>query len=227
MNFRLLCATWLCVLFHTFPSNKADATLNVSVLDTTLEVGGDGTIDVEISGTGDLVAGMFLELRITPIGGVASSLIFEDPQTVSFRNDANYLFFADSANENGAFDPRSVFQDTLQQDSFADNDGTSSLSNVSVTASRLLGRISLKHIVPLGTLPDSVVGDTFLVSVIGSSGDFTETDFVDSDLNAIDFTSTAGTVRLQATAVPEPGSVAILTAMGVVAVYRKRRLLRK
>ncbi len=200
--------------------SSAEATLNVRVLDTTIPVGSTGTIDVEISGTSDLVASFSLELRISPVGAVGSSLQFTNPQTESYRDDMRYLFVGDSGNFIGGFDPRFVTNTTLQNDTFLDNDSTNSLADVTVTTPMLLARLNLSSVLPFGTDPTTVLGDTFLVSVVQTPG---TTEFLDAMGASVAFTAFDGTANLGATAVPEPSSIGLLAAgLGAAAYYRRR-----
>ena len=208
-------------------ANLALATLNVQVLNASIPVSGTGTIDVEITGTGDMIAFSFLELRITANPGANSALQFASTQTDNFRSDGNYLFAGDSFNAGPpARDPRTVSTTTLQQDTFADNDSTNTLTDVAVTSTKLLARVNIEHIVPLGTNLTDILDDTFFVSVIGTSGDFVETEFADSAFNPVTFTSFGGTVSMTATAVPEPCSMTMLS-MGMLGLLWNRRKRRR
>lgn len=223
MNYHPLCVAVATVATLTIV-NPAYATLDLTVLDTNISAGDVGTIDVEISGDSDLVQSYFLELRITPNGAVNSSLQFVDPQTEDFRTNAQYVFSSDSFNQINSFDPRVVSQNTLQNDTYTDNDSTDSFNDVTLTsATKLLARINIQHIIPSGTLESSVLADTFDISVIGTPGDFIETEVFDAIGNSIAFTSTAGSVSIQPTAVPEPSSWAMLIGMSVVAGWRRWR----
>jgi hypothetical protein len=212
----LLMSLVVLVLYQS----SAEATLNVRVLDTTVPVGSSGTIDVEISGTSDLVASFSLELRISPIGAVGSSLQFTNPQTVSYRNDTRYVFVGDSGNLIGNVDPRLVSNTTLQNDTFVDNDSTNSLANVMVTTPRLLARLNLSSVLPFGTDPSTVLGDKFLVSVVQTPN---TTEFLNSVGANVPFIAFGGTASLGATAVPEPSSVGLVVVGLAAAAYQRRR----
>lgn len=233
MKPQLITTTLGVLLLSLWMSGAAQATLNVTVLDTTLSVGGTGTLTVEISGTGDLVAFSSLELRITPSVGNSggTGLQFLDPNTADYASNPNYLFAPNSFNLINSIDVSSVSSTSLPGDTFADNDSDNDFGNQTVTGTFLLAGISLFHSLPIGTDPSSVLGDEFDISVIGTGGiagtgdPFDNTNFLDDLGNSIVYTSSSGRAQFQATAVPEPSSVLLLTlGMGAAAWQRRRRM---
>jgi hypothetical protein len=198
-------------------SQLAHATLNVQILNTQITAGGSGFLDVMLTGDGDLVESASLQLQITPVNAVSSSLQFLNPQLVSFEADSNYLFSGNSFNQQFSIDPRVVSQTTLQNDTYATNDSTANLTNTSVTSvSKLLARVDLRHIVPQGTDPATVLNDLFQVNVVLGG-----TSFLDANAATVNFVA-GGPGLVSITAVPEPNS-AILLFIACVCSSQLRR----
>ncbi len=221
-------------LLSLFVTGSAHATLNVKVLDTSLDVGSTATLSIEITGTGDLVAFSSLELRITPHAGNTggTGLQFLDPDSANYVGDANYLFGANSFNLINGNDSSIVSTTSLPSDTFVDNDSDNDFLNQTINGNYLLASVQVQHFLPALTDPDSVLGDQFNISVIGTGGnagtgdDFLNTNFLDEFGDPVIYTSMTGTVTLNATAVPEPGSFIVLTAIGCGAYLRRRRAKR-
>ena len=200
-------------------SQLAYSTLNVQVLNTQLAVGGSGFLDVLITGEGDLVESASLQLQIAPVNAVSSSLQFLNPQVINFDADPNYLFSGNSFNQLFSIDPRVVSQTTSENDTYATNDSTSDLANISVTGlAKLLARVDLKHVIPQGTNPGSVVNDLFQVSVV-----LNQTSFLNSAAAPVNFAASGpGTVTFAA--VPEPSSATLLLISSFSLLHISRRL---
>jgi len=199
----------------------ARAGLVVSVGSTSINQGGTGSIDVYLSSTADptmpdLINDYTFTLQIMPTG--PGELQFSTAQSFGYLNQPQYVFSGDSADYVfGTSFPPPVggfgFPTVYANDSFLGFDNTNSFNPVSL--STLSGQVLLATLSLDATITS--MGETFTVGLVPSSGDGSMAgnassyfNVVDSDFNelsAVPFTSTAGTVTITASAIPEPASI--------------------
>lgn len=191
----------------------ADAALDVRVLSTTIPQNGKAFVDVVISGDGDLLDFYGYILEINRVGGpsLGTSLTFVAPASNPHVNDPavspDYVFDGVSIGFDGIVDTPTSF---ISADI--------ATSNVTVSSQRLLSRIELQHFAASGV---NAGNDVYLIS-----SPFQVFFFDDGgvDIAPAPFTFTAGTVTVEATAVPEPSSIALLSCLaGGIAVAKRRR----
>lgn len=219
---RILClaAMWLASLSPT----AARADIIVTFSSTTpapLIVGSAGQIDVMIaSNTGtDFLDQFLVDVVLTPLTGPAGGLIFSAIQSETFVTDSNYIFFNRSQSAflgapvgavNGSGDIYSAYDAT--DDGSGPPPGLGLPDPIFVPTvgnEALLFRLDL----------DAVAAGTYRIDLNLLS------QFVDDNGSDLAFTSTPGfvTVNAASAAVPEPGSVLLLSGGAVLGAVRYRR----
>ena len=204
-------------------STSANGGFVFTLSQAAFEPGGAGSIFVHVTGNGEAVAAIDLQVQVRPLGSVGSSLQITPFAPNELFNDPDYLFFGDSfAQDNfnqAAVDPFTISTADLPNDTFAITDGTLSLQDRIVTTQRLVTRIDFQHAFPMGTDPAAIVGDQFEFIINDQVSSV-----VDSNFAAVPFTVNG--VGIATTAVPEPSSLAmvIVGVSGAISCsLRKRR----
>lgn len=200
-------------------ANNCDAGLIISFHPSTpdpLFVGSSGTIDVMIhSNTGDVLDAFLVDIAITPIGGPLGGLQFSPSQNDSQLSDLNYVFYGKSLSQTtgtiiGA--TASPF-DTYSGSDFSD-DGTGmpfpglpSPTTLGLT-DLLLFRLDLT----------AFTAGTYSIDLKPSS------EFADDMFAPLSFNSTPQTITVNGVAaVPEPGTLGILSLVAAAGVIRRVR----
>jgi hypothetical protein len=213
------------------PAFPAQAGLVVSIGTTTVAQGGTGTLDVYLSSTTpsstpDQINDYAFTLQITP--STVGNLAFSVSQTFGYLNSNNYVFFGNSADYIAGLASPPPFGGTplttvYANDTFLGFDNTNDFTPVSLSSNS--GQVLLATL----TLDASItsVGEAFSVSLVPAMGDGSQTsgsssyfNVVDSNfsqLSAVPFTSTSGTVTITPASVPEPASI-ILGSTGILIV---------
>ena len=159
-----------------------------------------------------------LVLQITPLTvNGDSSLQFVNSQSETFLEDADYVF-ADTS-EVIELDDTAVKQNDGDVIEFEDLsvDGMGFETNVEVTSGQLLASVNLEHLLG-STLPGDTAGNQYLVSV-----DEIDSVFLNEAGDELELFSVSGLVTVQATAIPEPSSVALLLLATCGVTMRRRR----
>ena len=191
-------------------------------------------VDVFIEGdTGDTLGRFGYEFQISGAGPQSGDLQFRTSydktnpanplnQTNSEQNDPTYVFY----NDTDPVDNFTAKRGALGTDplSLVGGDQLASLDFVDITGPFLLARLELQHIGPVS--PGSYA---FTIS-LNLSSPVTEFDQDYDPLTATSYTSGqisvapgSGIITVNAAAVPEPSSMALLAVGGLVAVVRHRR----
>ena len=198
----------LALSFLGLQSAEADLVISVEPTSDAYLVGDVGRADVFIhsnNSPNDELDSFFFDLRVEGGSGVA----FETPPSRDFMTKSDYVFFDRSLNVAGDFS--ALVSDSGATLSFSD------VSNDTTTED------ALPKMIPDSSSPLLLGSFSFLAN---SPGDFTiglgSSSFGDADFETIGYTSTGGSFRV--TAVPEPGSFAVLAlAAAGVCFLRKRR----
>ena len=245
---------FLAGLLTLCATGGSHAGLTVAIASPTVATGGSGSIEVDITNTGNSSVELnnyAIQLQITPTGGTLSQLAFSSPTTqqLGYLTDSSsvpsYVFLGNSAD---AVPPPFIggpASTVCNNDTFNVTDSTADGGAVTIAS----GQTFLVAVLPLTTLTqlDPQAGDTFMVSLVPGSGDGSITtsgstyfDVLDLDqnsstygqeLSAVAYTSTSGMVSISSAAVPEPATIVSgLTAMliGLVlsgARYQRSRAL--
>ncbi|MEM8914004.1 MAG: PEP-CTERM sorting domain-containing protein [Planctomycetota bacterium] len=210
----LVAAAFVCLVLAFVP-NPAFGAITVSLSHSDFQVGGTGSLFIEVSGSGEGVQQMSVDVRVRPIGTVGSSVeLLKTPASDVF-DDSLYLFKNNSFTE--GFDPSvlvNVSTNMRPNDSVNIND-SAVVGEVQVTSTRRLGRVDFEHLFPANTDQASLVGDQFEFEIVSAS-------FTDMSFNPI-VPTIAPSVTLTATAVPEPSSMLVCLGLGVATTLRWRR----
>jgi hypothetical protein len=201
---------WFAVVF--LPALPAQAVLNIRILDTTIPQNGTGFLDIVVSGNGDLLDFYIFNVGIERIGGpsVNSDLQFTvfqpDPQINDPAVAAYYVFNGVQAPGQFASDAGGPVYGATDR----------AIASVSVTTERLLSRIQLQHFAGVGF---DASNDVYSITP-------GVTFFDNTPVNPL-FEFIPGTVTVEATAVPEPSSIALLSLLAGGSVFYKRRRAKK
>tara|TARA_R110002049_G_scaffold27321_2_gene94090 strand:+ start:199993 stop:200682 length:690 start_codon:yes stop_codon:yes gene_type:complete len=198
--------------------------VTIELMDANVNPGGMTSIDVTISPTNgpqtlNAFEVPFLISASEP--GQLSSLQFADPHDEFFLTDpaSDYLFFGNS----DAVNLGAAVNDTQSVNMGVNNylfafDLTFNLDDMTLTEPRLLTQLQFTHIVPPGTGPLAVIGESFSVAI-----DDTFDPVAVDNLNA-DFIDVTVSGPATVTVVPEPGTFALCAALsGCIALRRRRR----
>ncbi|MEZ6039689.1 MAG: PEP-CTERM sorting domain-containing protein [Planctomycetaceae bacterium] len=203
---------------------KADAGIIVSfspTIPSPLVAGGSGQVDVLIaSDTGtDLLDQYLASVVLSPVGGPLGGLVFSPFQSETFLTDSSYVFFNRSQSVNlGAPAGTVNFSGDVYSAYDATDDGSGPppapglqdpIFVPTVGNEALLFRLDL----------DALAAGTYEIDLDPLS------QFVDENGFDIFFASTSGflTVNPAPAAVPEPGSILLLSVGTMVAAVRYRR----
>ncbi|MFO0888286.1 MAG: PEP-CTERM sorting domain-containing protein [Isosphaeraceae bacterium] len=200
----------LAILLLLLPPSRAG--LIVSIGDLVLQPGGTGFVDVMIRSdiaSGDQLGAFGFEFHIEGAG--PRRLEFVSPQPDPQLGDATYVFSGDSLDASLSLPVGSVSTIVVPNDTFVGGDSTASGGDMRVTSGRLLVRL---QVTAAASLPPAL-GDTFSIGLAPTASTF----FVDSSLNPVAFLSQPGTVSI----VPEPASLILLGAGGILALTTRRR----
>lgn len=199
----------------------AKAELEISIGSGMIDPGGNLTLEIGIASDAppENLAEFELILQITPLTATGgTSLQFVNPQSEVFLSDADYVFALTSdAIELGE---TTVAQIAPAKITFADLSVNTlgDLDDIAVTSGQLLVTIDIAHFLA-GANPAATAGDQFEISVDGDSL------FAQASGVEVGFSSTPGIVTVNAVAVPEPSSVALLMfiSCGMMLPRRRRR----
>ncbi|MEM6779459.1 MAG: hypothetical protein AAF670_17530, partial [Planctomycetota bacterium] len=172
-------AVGLSCLVLAFLPNRALGAVTVSLTQSGFQVGGTGTLFIEVSGSGESVQQMSIDVRVRPMGSVSSSIGLLETPAAAILDDPLYLFKDNSFTE--GFDPSllvNVSTSSGLNDTFNITDSTADLSDVQVTSTRRVGRVDFEHFFPSNTDQASLVGDQFEFEIVSAS-------FTDSSFNPI------------------------------------------
>ncbi len=201
----------------------------VSVSGASITPDGTGELSVLVSGSGESVNLIGYEFRISPTGGTTSQLQFLE-ESEAFLSAPNYLFAGNSfaANDGVASSVGTVSTSVLPSDTFIGGDSTNDFADLSVSGSKLLVKLAVKHLVGPAD-PATTIGHQFSIALVPATGDSSgfaggtsNTGFVDSSLAGIEFGSQAAIVTV--VAIPEPSSVVLALCLGLFGVAKRRRL---
>ena len=208
-------------LLTSFLAKPSSADIIVNVSDTTILADGFGTVDVFISSTGsDDIEFASYEFAITPIGSPASTLEFSYPPDFSealIGGTNGYVFFGDSA----GMDYDDI---NSTNENYIGFDGVDIGPQVTIDSTELLlVRLDLKHTLGVGQSSALADGEQFRITLQNSADTFF--DFAVVDLASFSPTIGGGVITVQAAAVPEPGSFAVIAAamFGGLSARRFRR----
>ncbi len=212
-------------------ATQASGDIIVSVGNASLNAGGTGFVDVMISGApGDTLGRFGYEFNITGAVPANGDLQFKPSyssgsplspltQTNSEQGLGNYVFPGDTDPINFSASLGSGGTDPL---TLVGGDALLAGNDVSINGTFLLARLELQHVGPFRG-----PSQQFMISLITASS-FTE---FDQDFDAgttnnytgAQISATSGTITVNAAAVPEPSSVALLAIGTIAAVLRKKR----
>ncbi|MCA9138336.1 MAG: PEP-CTERM sorting domain-containing protein [Planctomycetales bacterium] len=194
----------------------AKAAIQISVGSGTVDPSGTLRLDIGIDGESpsDKFSEFQLVLQITPMTAAGtSSLQFVPAQSEAVLEEADYVFVGDSDVILSGGDW--VVDNT--GDSITFFDLTFSLLDADVTSGQRLATIDVQHMLGTATELD-VAGNTFSISV-----DEDLTELFNSDGDPVGYTSSSGTVMVNAVAIPEPASTVILMLGAGAMLLRRRR----
>lgn len=211
-------------------ASSAQGAFLITVGDRELLPGQTGFVDVRIRSDqagGEPLSAFGVEFLIAPIGPIGTRLEFVVPQPDPQLSDPGYVFFGNSFAEDFAVPIGAVDSFFSFHDRFIGGDSTADSLDMTIFPSddgdpntdMLLARLQITAITAL----PPVAGDAFALSLVAGPN----TTFLDSSLNEIAFSSTAGTVTISAAprAVPEPSALAVF-AGGAIALFFGHRLRR-
>jgi hypothetical protein len=217
----------------------ARAGLVVSVGDVSLQAGSTGLVPVYLSsdsGTTSIASTNF-EFRITTSGPTQLDFMDSpDPATDATFSDANYVFFANSADQVFHIPLGSASTVNVPNDTFIGGDFYNIIGGnvtVPVTSHTLSDNLLLAYL-PVTTLTTlaPTPGNTFTVSLIPSMSSMSNptgldgnTGFADSAGNYYAFDSDSGTVTILSSTVPEPGTFGMMLAgaIGMLSIGRRQK----
>ncbi len=231
------CVFAICLLASSVCANGA---IIVQVQNATITTGGSGFVDVMISSAGSdnlYAAGYEFEITGDILNGSLRFLPSFDPGDP--LNPLNQ-----SSSEQSVSGPRPyVFRPNTSVDNFYANLGTSETSllgadfgsvaaNVTLNSTqRLLARLEIQHIT---STPTAAMNDTFSIMLKNTSqtvfssvdnqgtvADISDDIITQLDIDGSSFTN-VGTITFNSTAVPEPGTLGVLSLAAVA--YFGRRL---
>ncbi len=184
------------------------AGLMIEVLDTQIQPGQSGSVDVvirsDVNGPHDVSLATY-EFLITPVFGAVGTLEFSVVQPDTEQLDGDYLFA--SLGPTGNFNSNVLNSDTYSGGDYTD--GGPPYPTAPVTMSdKLLVRLQVTHILPLNTDPLAASGSSYTISLVDGSSDFQN-----ADGDSILFSSISGTVTTTST-VPEPMTL-IVTSLSL------------
>jgi len=217
-------AALLLTLSPSFILNSAEADIIVDVQDAFITAGGSGFVDVLISSTGtdDLEFASYL-FELTNVGAPSSTLEYA---AQNFTEDllGNYVFFGDNAGilsftDGDPLYPNSQFGATDQ----VDLNGAVTLTG----ATQLLARLELNHVLGGGQAAADTIGEQFRITMLDTGDTLFADDVDDLIIDASSFAPLGvggGIITVQAAAVPEPSSFAVLgfATAGFCAWRRKK-----
>lgn len=206
--------------FFVSLADTCRAEMIITIGGGSIDPGGSLTLDIGIESDAppENLAEYELILQITPLtGSGGSSLQFVDPNSETYLEDADYVFAATS--ESIAFDESTGLLVSPSEISYYDAsvDGAGFLLNVPVTSGQKLATVTVSHVLG-GASPQEVAGDQFTFAA-GPNTFFANTDSFDE----LGYQFVSGTVTVNAVAIPEPSSVALLMVCGGGLLVRRRR----
>lgn len=220
-------------------SAPARADFVISIGSTSIAQGSTGTIDVMLSSNApstapDLLNNVGFELQISSSPSQPGILQFAT-QDFSYLNNTNYVFFGDSIDYQTSSPGGSVSTSFTPNDTFTGSDSTASGNPFSLDST------NTPVLLAVLTFDTSItnVGDSYTISLMPPSGtgsnaggantffDYFDFNNTGTELSAVPFTSTSGTVTITGSVVPEPASIVMgLSAVALLAgagLYRGRR----
>ncbi|TWU08502.1 PEP-CTERM sorting domain-containing protein [Stieleria varia] len=199
-------------------SPRSDAALVVSVTQTEFQVGGIGSLFIEVTGSNDLVASMNIQLRVKPLGAVGSGLQLISPPVDAHFDQSAYLFRNNSFAQNIGLDPVAISTFDLPNDTFSISDGTFNGANANVFGTKLVGRVDFQHSFPALSDPNSLIGDQFEFEI-----DIASSSFADASFANVPFSVSPVNGIATLSAVPEPTTTMTLLLMSALGFVRRRR----
>ena len=209
-------------------ANPVQSEIAISILDSEITAAGIIGLDVEITSTSppEDITEFELVLQLNPISATgASALQFVNPQSESHLFDAmgnpnpdpNYVFIgsSDALDLGGT----TFAYDSLTQIRVVDLSVDSNFDPVAVAIDgtpKLLTRIEIQHNLN-GESAAATAGDQFELSILPESAFFNDL----ADVNFDD--STTSIITVAATAIPEPGTFAVMALAGFGLTMRRRR----
>lgn len=241
LAFRTPTCSLMVLLFAAWMTPRAaHADLVISIGNATITSGStQAFVDVTVSGTlppnpvfpdfPDFVAIFDLTFSITPSGGPLD-LVFSSPGVgpeAYHTNDTNYIFYDDPVDPDGVsenvvngFSATSVFSpNEIQVGDALDFNAPLIEVEVNNMSSFLLTRLAVE-LPGLSTTADYFPGTEFVISLDENASSFTDGFGFSPEISNL---SSSGTVTIQGTAVPEPGSLAFLGLLAVGCSWRSRR----
>jgi hypothetical protein len=209
LAFSALVAAWAA---------PAEAAVIVTVNDAVIQPGGTTNLNVYIrssDGT-DLLNEFGFGFRIT---SGARRIEFVDPQSDLQLGEPDYIFAGDSAAVDTPFDVGFVSEDTVPNDTYVGNDLTTSGSNVSFAADKLLVVLELTA----SAAAPPIMGDTFTVELLTDSFTYFQSTEGRLEIDATSDLSGTVTVGAPVAAVPEPSSLVLFSGLAGLALVRCRR----
>jgi hypothetical protein len=169
---------------------SAQADVAVTVGDLELTPGGDGVVEVRISGGGDGLAAFGFQLLITPEEKTTSYLEFNNSQPDP-TSDSSYVLSGNSIGYVAVPAKTVTPNDTLNG-----GDSTADGGTVPVAAPKLLARLKVAHDCGAAD-PSTTIGHAFTMELVPSSGlGGPNTFFLDGSSGSIQFTSTPGRIEI-------------------------------
>jgi hypothetical protein len=221
---------------------SARADLVISIQSTTVAEGSTGTVNVYLTSTAaEAINTYAFTLQISNNGSDGTQLAFATPGT-GYLSDTSlnpaYVFLGDSSAAQAPASPVGLPTETVYpNDTLTGTDSTFSFDPVSLSSGTPYLLASLT--VTTATNSSPMIGDSFTISLIPSSGSGSISDnpntFFDNidytgtgdEISATPFTSSTGTVTIvgSAVAVPEPASIlsGITALIVLTGVHRVRR----
>ena len=202
-------------------TGTASAELLLSVNDGTITPGGTLRIEVGL-GTNDPSQGLAdifpLVLQITNLSGSGdSSLVFVDPQSEDYLEEADYVFFENSDVVLNPGEPATEVQNFGNRIEISDL--AHDFENEFAMPGNFIAAVELQHALGSQSFND-VIGNQFRISV--SEDPLDGTFLFDADGDDVPFIPTSGTITV--TAIPEPGVAGLLClAAGGLVMRRSRR----
>lgn len=210
LNFIAVPVAIIC----TADVQEANAALTVSISSADVQVGGKGSVFIELTGANDPIQSFQVEVKVSPVGSVGSSLQLIDPSPDDIYTDTNFIFFNDSFSEDFAIDPSVVSSVDSPSDTLSLIDSTSGGTNVLVSTPKRLGRIDFQHRFPAASDPSSLVGDQFTFEIVNTS-------FADQNFANVPFSVNPVAGMVTISAVPEPSVSLLCLAISTLAMTRR------